>query len=200
MSLTSLSLATLVGSRICHDLISPVGAINNGIELIAMGGPINTPELSLISDSVSNASARIKFFRIAFGVASPEQTLGASTVIPIVADAYGEGRHRAEWLTEGNVSRAEVQAAFLALLCIESALPRGGMIRIANSGDKLCVSGSGERVAQDAVLWDGLGGNTNGPADLRPDQVQFALLPLALQALGRRAAVAAGNDAISLTF
>ena len=91
MTHTPLSLATLVGSRICHDLISPVGAIGNGVELIAMGGPINTPELTLISDSVANASARIKFFRIAFGVASPEQTLGAPSVKAIVEDTYAEG-------------------------------------------------------------------------------------------------------------
>ena len=199
MSHTTLSLATLVGSRICHDLISPVGAINNGIELIAMGGPIDTPELTLISDSVSNAAARIKFFRIAFGVASPEQLLGAPTVIPIVAEAYCEGRHKAEWQAEGNVSRAEVQAAFLALLCVETALPRGGMITIARNGDKLCISGTGERVVRDAALWNGMGGAA-APADLRPDQVQFALLPLALAELGRLPAIAASDKAISITF
>lgn len=196
---TTLSLATLVGSRICHDLISPVGAINNGIELIAMGGPIDTPELTLISDSVSNAAARIKFFRIAFGVASPEQTLGASTVKPIVAEAYGEGRHRAEWKADGDVSRAEVQAALLALLCIETALPRGGMITIEHSDDKLCVSGSGERVAVEASLWDRLGGDASSD-DLRPDQIQFALLPLALSGLARTPAIASGDDSISITF
>jgi len=196
---TSLSLATLVGSRICHDLISPVGAINNGIELIAMGGPIDTPELSLISDSVSNAAARIKFFRIAFGVASPEQTLGASTVKPIVAEAYGDGRHRAEWKADGDVSRAEVQAALLALLCIETALPRGGMITIEHSSDKLTVSGIGERVAVEAALWDRLGGDESVD-DLRPDQIQFALLPLALSNLTRAPSITSGDDSICITF
>ncbi len=197
---TTLSLATLVGSRICHDLISPVGAINNGIELIAMGGPIDTPELTLISDSVSNAAARIKFFRIAFGVASPEQTLGSATVVPIVSDTYCEGRQRARWDAQGDVSRAEVQAAFLALLCIESALPRGGMITVTQHGDKLCVSGSGERVAYDKTLWSRLEGGGSGSGDLRPDQVQFALLPLALADLGRMPVIAASDGSLSITF
>ena len=61
------ALAQLVGSRICHDLISPVGAIGNGLELLAMAGgrtmPGGSAELELISDSVVQANARIRFFR-----------------------------------------------------------------------------------------------------------------------------------------
>jgi histidine phosphotransferase ChpT len=199
MTHTTLSLATLVGSRICHDLISPVGAINNGIELIAMGGPINTPELSLISDSVTNASSRIKFFRIAFGVASPEQVLGGPTVVGIVQDAYSASRHRAEWQANGDVSRAEVQSAFLAILCIESALPRGGVITVTRERDSLCVSGSGDRVICDAALWNTLGG-ASLPGDLRPADVQFALLPLVLSTLGRAPTIVTGDSSVSITY
>jgi len=94
---STLSIASLVGSRICHDLISPVGAINNGIELLSMGGPLDSPEMALISDSVTNASARIKFFRVAFGVASPEQVLGTPEVKAIAEGQYAEGRLRAQW-------------------------------------------------------------------------------------------------------
>ena len=66
-------LAALIASRICHDLISPIGAIGNGVELLAMepGGP--RPEMALISESVANANARIRFFRICFGQASSDQ-------------------------------------------------------------------------------------------------------------------------------
>ncbi len=53
-------LAALIGSRICHDLISPIGAIGNGLELLSMAGA-GGPEVALISDSVSNANARIRF-------------------------------------------------------------------------------------------------------------------------------------------
>ncbi|MGB2202346.1 MAG: hypothetical protein ACPH5G_13525, partial [Pseudooceanicola atlanticus] len=51
------TIATLIGSRICHDLISPIGAIQNGIELLTMEGKTG-PEVALIEDSVRNASAR----------------------------------------------------------------------------------------------------------------------------------------------
>ena len=60
-------LNALLGSRICHDLISPIGAIGNGVELLIMDGATKGPEIALIAESVANASARIRFFRIGFG-------------------------------------------------------------------------------------------------------------------------------------
>ncbi|UYV39127.1 histidine phosphotransferase family protein [Rhodobacteraceae bacterium D3-12] len=199
MTNSTLSLATLVGSRICHDLISPVGAIGNGVELIAMGGPIETPELNLISESVNNASSRIKFFRIAFGVASPEQTLGAPTVAAIVADAYSEGRHKAEWQAEGDIIRAEVQAAFLTLLCIETALPRGGMMTVQREGNSFSFQGTGDRVNCDPDLWGALTGAAT-PADLKPAHVQYALLPEVISGLGRALAFDSSDTTINVTF
>jgi histidine phosphotransferase ChpT len=73
MAQNDLDLAALVSSRICHDLLSLIGAINNGLELLNMSGasPIG-PEMQLICDSVKSASARIRFFRIAFGAASDD--------------------------------------------------------------------------------------------------------------------------------
>jgi histidine phosphotransferase ChpT len=61
-------IAALIASRICHDLISPIGAIGNGMELMALssGQEQSSPELDLISQSVENANARIRFFRIGF--------------------------------------------------------------------------------------------------------------------------------------
>lgn len=196
---SNLSIATLVGSRICHDLISPVGAIHNGIELIAMGGPVDTPELSLISESVGNASARIKFFRIAFGMASPEQVLGAPEVSKVIADAFEGGRHSTAWQIESDSPRADVQAAFLAILCVESALPRGGEITVTRSGQSYRIAGRGERLACDSALWEPLAAQ-RAPANLRPAQVEFALLPFALSEMGRAPSTEIGTDSVAITF
>ncbi len=63
MSHTHSNLATLIGSRICHDLISPIGAIHNGLELLELsGGMSQTPEMQLIVESCANARARVTFF------------------------------------------------------------------------------------------------------------------------------------------
>ena len=82
----------LIGSRICHDLISPLGAISNGIELLTMSGAAGSPEMTLIGESIENANARIRFFRVAFGAAAPGSLLGNSEIRSIMADMYRGSR------------------------------------------------------------------------------------------------------------
>jgi len=66
LHLANANLAALIGSRICHDLISPVGAVGNGLELMQMAGGKLLPEMALIEESVEAARLRILFFRIAY--------------------------------------------------------------------------------------------------------------------------------------
>ena len=75
MNNLNLTLSNLIGSRICHDLISPIGAINNGLELIEIKGDQVGSEMRLIEQSCAAASARIQFFRIAYGAALDSQTI-----------------------------------------------------------------------------------------------------------------------------
>lgn len=193
-----LTLAALVGSRICHDLISPVGAIHNGLELIAMGGPIATPELRLISDSVDNASARIKFFRVAFGMTSAEQMIGAPEIGAVIHGIYGEGRHNADWQGTGDVPRAEVQAIYLAMLCLETALPQGGLITVTGHAGAWALAATGPRIALTPDARTALDGNM--PTGLRPAHVQYALLPLCLAEAGKTARIEQSDDALTLSF
>ncbi len=77
MNVRSSDLVALIGSRICHDLISPIGAIGNGIELIGLSGAGAGPEMALISESVTNAQARIRFYyRVAFGAGKARTSPG----------------------------------------------------------------------------------------------------------------------------
>ena len=67
-TLSAPDLAALLCSRVCHDIISPVGAINNGLEVLDEGGA-DEDAMKLIRASARNASARLQFARIAFGAA-----------------------------------------------------------------------------------------------------------------------------------
>ena len=109
--------AALIGSRICHDLISPDGAINNGIELIQMTTPSLGPEMAMISESVTNASARIRFFRIAFGAAG-EQLVGRQEVMSILKNVYVDTRLTVVWGPVDGQSRKKVRLTFLAVMCL----------------------------------------------------------------------------------
>lgn len=198
---SNLLLASLIGSRICHDLISPVGAINNGLELLAMGGggpSANSPELDLIGQSVTNANARIRFFRIAFGMTSSKQMLGAAEIRSILVGVYSEGRIKAEWHEDSDLPRNEVQAAFLALLCCESALPLGGDLSVHIEDSTWIISGTGRKTKIDPPLWETV--VSGEPHEIQPSEVQFLMLPACLKALNCRATTTIDSEEITIRF
>ncbi len=192
-------LAALLGSRICHDLISPLGAISNGVELLEMSGGSIGPEIALISESVENANARIKFFRVAFGLAGDDQRLGAAEIRGILADMTRGGRLRIDWRAEGDLRRPEVKLVFLMLLCLETALPRGGEIAVTQEAGEWRIAARADNLRLDQRLWESLL-NPNGGNPIGAAEVQFLLLPLLLRAAGRSLAMDLGETAIDARF
>ena len=112
-------IAALIASRICHDLISPIGAIGNGMELMALssGQEQSSPELDLISQSVENANARIRFFRIAYGSASSTHLVGRQEVLSILKTISSRGRLTYNWNLTEDHSREITRILFLVLQC-----------------------------------------------------------------------------------
>ncbi|MEJ6401830.1 histidine phosphotransferase family protein [Yoonia sp. 2307UL14-13] len=195
----SRDLAALVGSRICHDLISPIGAIGNGIELLALTGGSAPAEMDLITDSVENANARIRFFRIAFGSAGEGQMVGTSEVQGILRDIAAGTRFEYDWQVAVEQPRPMVRCAFLMLLCVETALPLGGDVRITLDGDRWVITATGSRLKVDAALWETLT-QPDAPFDHTAAQVQFALLPDLLAAQTRRIDLDITETAITARF
>ncbi|MEL0435440.1 histidine phosphotransferase family protein [Phycobacter sp. K97] len=198
MAVDNEDLPALIGSRICHDLISPIGAINNGLELLGMSGQVSGPEMELISDSVTNANARIRFFRIAFGAAGDQQ-MGRAEIVSVLDDISKGGRLAFQWAPLEGASRSEVRMALLAALCLESALPYGGTVTILCADGHWTVIGEGRKVNMDEALWARLTDKT-AEIEVTPAQVQFALLPLAAEQAGRSIRVDPMLEKISIHF
>ncbi len=193
------NLPDLLGSRICHDLISPIGAISNGVELISMSGEIAGPEMSLIAESVDNANARIRFFRIAFGVASPEQRIGRNEITAILRDTSRGGRMVIDWQPEQDLPRARVKLAFLVLQCFESAMPRGGRVSVSVVGDSWALLGECDRIRFDPQLWQMLDDpDTEGPLDA--GNVHFALAGHCARDTGRQIQVESSASSARVRF
>lgn len=198
MSQSNANLSALIGSRICHDLISPIGAINNGLELLGMSGNTPGPEMDLIQESVGNASARIKYFRVAFGAAG-EQEMGRTEIVSILKDVMQGQRLHVAWGPMDPQPRSNVRLAFLALLCVETAMPYGGRIEISQISGQWLLHGRADKLNIDSSLWDILA-TKEAPADLRPAQVQFALLPLIASDANRRVVTEVTETDIKLRF
>lgn len=191
-------LAALVGSRICHDLISPLGAIGNGVELLSMTASAS-PELALIAESVAAANARIRFYRVAFGAASEGQRIGRPEVLSILADLTRGGRVEIDWQASQDQLRAEVKLAFLLIQCLESALPFGGRIAIGAEDGAWWLTGEAPRLKLDPELWGRLTGPAAAPP-AGPAQVHFALAPAEAARLGRAIRCEITAEAIRLGF
>lgn len=199
MAERSRDLTALLGSRICHDLISPIGAIGNGLELMAMSGAGSGPELSLINESVSNANARIRFYRVAFGASGDGQSLGRSEIRSILDEITKGARLRFHWEPIGDVLRRDVKLAFLVLQCFETAMPYGGEVSVLRDGPRWTFRGKATKLKIKQPLWDLL----LDPApdvDVAPAEVQFALVPELLAESGRQASVTIGEAEIVVSY
>lgn len=180
---TSQRLSALVGSRLCHDLISPLGAIGNGVELLQIsgqfGGIANSPELQLINESVEAARTRISWFRVAFGHAAPDQRFAAAALADLLGAADRSGRIRIHLDASGDLPRTEARLILLALMCLETALPWGGRVLVCRAATGWRLVAEGERVKVDPVLWSRLDSHQgDGLPDPAPSEVHFALLAL----------------------
>ena len=146
-------LTALIGSRICHDLISPIGAISNGVELLSLTGHPAGPELEMIADSVGHANARVRFFRLAFGAAPDGARIGRAEVEGILADVSKSGRVTLRWTSPAEVPRTEAKLALLLALSAETAMTRGGTIEIACDGSDWTLLAEGARLRDLPHLW-----------------------------------------------
>lgn len=192
-------LAQLVGSRLCHDLVNPISAISNGLELLALSGAVPTPEIELIGDAVRDALARIRFFRIAFGAARPGETISARETREVLRGLYGSGRLQVDWQIAEDLPRAEVKLGFLMLNVAETAFPLGGTLGLSRGSGGWELKGTGRKMAVDDANWQAL--ITPGLAAAPPPaRVQFALLTQELAARDAALEVTLDADAPSLAM
>jgi histidine phosphotransferase ChpT len=190
-------LSALVSARLCHDLISPMGAIGNGLELLQMAGGSSRPELALVNDSLGNALAKLRFFRIAFGPADAQARQTAEEAAQ-VTDAMFSGRFTVTWQSDGpDMARSLARIVYLTLLCLEKSLPMGGHVRVALAPATVSLAVDGRRTAPPHELWTHVTRGDPVPG-LKPDGVQFALLRQALEITGHSIDVAFGDTAATV--
>lgn len=130
-------LAALLSSKLCHDLISPVGAINNGLELLDEGGA-DADAMNLIRNSARTASARLQFARIAYGAAGSAGVQIDTGDARAVANAFMMGE-KAELTWEGArffLPKNKVKLLLNLMLIANSSIPRGGSLSVLVEGDE----------------------------------------------------------------
>lgn len=189
-------LIALLGSRICHDLISPIGAISNGLELLELSGGAGGEELTLIRNSVDAATARLRFFRLAFGAPGSAE-LSAREMRDMLEAMYRETRTKILWRDDQARSRTEMRLACLALNCIEVATPWGAKVEVIRNEAAWVMHVDAKRLKIDALLWHTLG-RGELPVDLKGPEVQFGILARESRRQRRPVSVSADERHLSL--
>jgi len=197
--MTDTALTALVSSRICHDLISPIGAISNGVELMTEIGGASSPELNLIGDSVQAAATKLRYFRIAFGAAPDDALIRTDDLRDAMSTMFGERFSVTFAPAEAEVTRIAAKALFLALLCLERALPLGGEIKADIIGSTVDLSADAKRVNADPRLW-GLFDGANDDLDPAPAEVQFIILADLIAQRGARLVHDIGDAQVTFTL
>jgi histidine phosphotransferase ChpT len=162
--------ASLLCSRLCHDLLSPVGALNNGIELLA---DEHDPEmrarcLDLLGESARASANKLKFFRLAFGAAGgfADEVDTREARVAIEGLFGGEGRIQLGWMVdEPTMSKSALKVLLNIVLIAGDALVRGGRLDVGaerhNGGLDIVVRAEGSRIVLDPELKSVLSGETS---------------------------------------
>ncbi len=167
LRLSDLDLAALLCSRVCHDVISPVGAIANGLELMddpETDAELRATALDMVRSSAKTATAKLKFCRIAFGAAgSAGAMIDMSEAGEVARSFVGEEKVKLEWLApRENRPKQEVKLILNMLLIALAGIPRGGVVTVTAEGQVLKVKAQGER----AKINEAMAAALNGTADL----------------------------------
>lgn len=211
MTISALELASLLCSRLCHDMLSPVGALSNGLELLA---DEKDPQMrqrcfDLLDQSARISTDKLKFFRLAFGAAG-----GFGELIPVaeareLVDGLVSGNARIEvnWaLSSDAMPKAAIKTLLnFALIGIE-ALPRGGTLdvaaehrrdQVAGDTSEIVVRAAGPRIAFDPVIGRALEGSLPDE-DLSSRTAPAAMLHQLAEMQGGRLQHAVAEDALVL--
>lgn len=164
--LSDLDLAALLCSRVCHDVISPVGAIANGLELMddpETDAELKATALDMVRSSAKTATAKLKFCRIAFGAAGSAGALIDLTEAGEVAKAFvGEEKVKLDWQApRENRPKQEVKLLLNMLLIALAGIPRGGVVTVSAEGENLTVRAKGERAKINEAMAAALAGTTD---------------------------------------
>ena len=169
MTISPVDFASLLCSRLCHDLLSPVGALNNGLELLA---DEHDPEmrqrcLELLGESAKASANKLKFFRLAFGAAGGfGETIDTREARAAIEGLFA-ANHRVElgWLVEdATLPKSGIKVLLNLALLAGDALIRGGQLDVGaehHDGQvEIVVRATGPRIILDAELRQALLGET----------------------------------------
>ncbi|MCB1563556.1 MAG: hypothetical protein KDJ75_08290 [Alphaproteobacteria bacterium] len=197
----------ILASKICHDLISPIGAVNNGIEFLEeMGADAGDEVVELIAFSAGQASAKLRAYRMAYGAGGADTSIKPEDVHAVIEAMVGaEKKIVQKWDPYAPLGPAERPAGLCkilvsALLLAMDCLPKGGELSVEGQGeDSIIVTARGEN----AGLREGVGKALSldiADRDVEPKVVHAYVTGLLARRYGLRVSAAGDEGGVRLTI
>jgi histidine phosphotransferase ChpT len=168
--LDPVALASLLASRVCHDLINPVGALGSGLEVLEdpdLDPAMRDAANDLIKSGGKKSIALLKFARLAYGAAG-----GFGAQIPMeeaelaLREIYCWSKTELDWrVPPGLASKEAVKIVSILAQVSMDCVPRGGKVSVTATADGYAVEATGPRAMLHAELKAALAGET---ADIKP--------------------------------
>ncbi len=182
LTLSGPDLAALLCSRVCHDVISPVGAINNGLELLDEGAA-DSDALDLIRTSALNASVRLKFARLAFGASgSVGASIDTGEAEKAARDfAVAEKKTEVTWSgPRAIIPKNRVKLLLNLFLVAYAGIPRGGSVDVVLENPeydaKFIITVKGRMMRVPAKFVEIASGTLDEPIDAHTIQPYYTVL------------------------
>ncbi|MEM9059329.1 MAG: histidine phosphotransferase family protein [Pseudomonadota bacterium] len=196
-------LTAVLTSRICHDLVSPIGAIVNGVDLIReIGGGDIEAELGMINQSSARASALLQFYRVAFGAAASGSDIARGALRDQSRALIETPRIIIDWPEDGgpHVARPHARLLFQVLLCARALTGMRGIIAVRMPLDGFLPLSVNVQTAGGADCDEMLGHlcGTAESAELSPRLIEFVLVRQTASDLGMTLDVQRTDDAIRI--
>lgn len=206
MTVNAVDFASLLCSRLCHDLLSPVGAMNNGLELLAEENDPDMRErcLELLAESARTSANKLKFFRLAFGAAGGfGDVVDTREARAAIEGLLGENdRVEIGWLVEAaTLPKTAIKVLLNLVLMAGDSLVRGGRLdigaEVSGGTTEIVVRAEGARLVLDPELRTALSGEAE-EASLTPRAAAAWLVHLLAAESGGHAQVLAPDPTVLL--
>lgn len=199
--LDAVSLAALMSSRLCHDLINPVGALSSGLEVLAdpsMDSSMKEAAIDLIKSSAEKSVALLKYARLAYGASG-----GMGTELPF-EEAHGALKAMFAWskatlgwrIAPGYAPKDEVKALMVLALAAADCAPRGGEVVVDGGRGGYDIRVSGGRIIVQEEMVRVLQGDAT---ELKPKFAPHYLAGLAARAAGGGVVVETGEGFVAFS-
>lgn len=141
-----LKLASLLASRLCHDLVGPLGAVDNGLELMAENGEMAGEAMALAQRSARRATGRLQLFRFAFGAAGGEEHFGPGEARALAMECLQNGTIQIHWPAAMELPPGAARLLLNLLLLGSECLPRGGRLGVERTTSGVAVLCEGTQI------------------------------------------------------